>query len=467
MIVLASTTDRVLVTLDAAKTTNDMYCTASWRDITTTGYSPGRTSTITNGTTAVELVPDPGASTQRVIDFINIYNYDTASKTVLIQYDDNGTLYNVWRGLLKTGEAVVYADKLGFMRLDSQGNPIRELPTAGTVNVDIQTFTATGAGTWTKPTVASHGWVPTAVWAVCVGGGGGGGGGGTAATTAVHSGGAGGGGGAYGQGVFTASDLGDTEAVTVGVGGTAGGGGASGASGTDGGAGGVSSFGTTTAIVSAFGGGGGSKGFNAGSAGGGGGGGGTAGVGAVGTTAGGAGGLPLYSEASLAEGGAGGAGGDSVYGGCAEYGGGGGGGHPDPPVTDQILSHAGWSIHGGGGGGVGGSCTTTYFVDALPGGRSGLYYDPDEAPEFQGENNAGKGGAAPTAGGAGSDGTSRHAGGGGGGGGATFTANTAGAVGGAGGIPGGGGGGGGSGCNTSASGAGGAGGRGEVRVYSW
>src|SRR5574343_468794 len=84
---------------------------------------------------------------------------------------------------------------------------------------DVQIFTTTGAGTWTKPSWAKF------VKVVCIGAGGGGGGGGSAAAAAIKMGGAGGGGGARSEAIFSASDLGTTEAISVGTGGTAGTGG--------------------------------------------------------------------------------------------------------------------------------------------------------------------------------------------------------------------------------------------------
>lgn len=87
-------------------------------------------------------------------------------------------------------------------------------------SLNLQTFTATGASTWTKPTNAKY------VLVTLIGGGGGGGGG---ATTNNNAGaGGGGGGGAAASKFFPASILGTTETVTVGNAGSGGGVGADG-----------------------------------------------------------------------------------------------------------------------------------------------------------------------------------------------------------------------------------------------
>lgn len=121
MLALSSTTDSILVDLAGAVTTNQLRCVATWRDITTTGYTPGRSVTLTNNTTAVDLVAPPAASTQRVIDFLSVYNYDTAAATVTLSFDDNGTLYDLTKVTLAAGERLEYADGVGFQVLTSAG----------------------------------------------------------------------------------------------------------------------------------------------------------------------------------------------------------------------------------------------------------------------------------------------------------------------------------------------------------
>lgn len=121
MLVLTETTDTLQVVLAGAITTNQLRCLSSWRDITTSAYTPGRTVTNTNNTTDVNLVGSPAASTQRVVDLINIYNADTASATVTVKFDANGTEYIVWKGALASGETVSYTDAAGFVVLSASG----------------------------------------------------------------------------------------------------------------------------------------------------------------------------------------------------------------------------------------------------------------------------------------------------------------------------------------------------------
>lgn len=121
MIILSETTDRLQIVLGGNVTANQIQCMASWRDVTITTYTPGRALALSNNTTDVNLVGSPDASTQRVIDFISVYNADTVNATVTIKMDANGTDYILWKGTLATGESVQYTDAAGFVSSDTFG----------------------------------------------------------------------------------------------------------------------------------------------------------------------------------------------------------------------------------------------------------------------------------------------------------------------------------------------------------
>lgn len=121
MLILTETTDNLQVVLGGAITTNQLKCVSTWRDITTTAYTPGRTVVSTNNTTDVNLVAAPAASTQRVIDFVNIYNADSAAAQVVIKFDANGTEYILWTATLLTGESVQYVEGAGWQKLSAEG----------------------------------------------------------------------------------------------------------------------------------------------------------------------------------------------------------------------------------------------------------------------------------------------------------------------------------------------------------
>lgn len=318
---------------------------------------------------------------------------------------------------------------------------------------DIQTSVTPGAGVWTKPTT----FTPRFVLVVLYGSGGAGGGGGVQNGAVSRNGGCGGGGGARAERLYLASDLGSTEAFSLGAGGTAGtAGAAGGGAGGTGGIGGNSTFSTGDKQLTACGGGGGCRGDIVLSNGSGGGGGGIGVAGASGSGVGASGGGP--GATATPNGGCGGASlASSTVPNCAEYGGAAGGGHG----SGVAGSPGGCSLFGGAGGGVGGCTTATPALLAASAGGSHVYLGGG------GGGAAGTNGSSPTVGSDGAAATLNAGGTGGGGGGGSITASTAGKAGGVGGAGGGGGGGGGVGNITAAGGAGGVGGDGAIWAITW
>lgn len=114
MIILSETTDNLQIVLAGSVTTNQLQCTTSWRDRTSTTFVAGRTVINTNNTTDVTIAAAPAASTQRVIDFINIYNNDTAAQTLTIKIDANGTEYILYKSVLDSGATLTYVEGKGW-----------------------------------------------------------------------------------------------------------------------------------------------------------------------------------------------------------------------------------------------------------------------------------------------------------------------------------------------------------------
>lgn len=122
MIILTQTTDKIQVTLAGSITTNQLDCFASYRDTTTTSITPGRNGIVTNNTSAVDLVGSPSLSTQRVVEYISVYNNDTTVSTVTISFYDNGTSYELIKTILQYGEKLEYQSGIGFKTVDRFGS---------------------------------------------------------------------------------------------------------------------------------------------------------------------------------------------------------------------------------------------------------------------------------------------------------------------------------------------------------
>lgn len=114
MLILQDANDTLKVVLASAITTNQLPVIASWRDITATTYSPGQSNGATNSTTDVTLVGSPAASTQRVIDYVSIFNADTVAATVTVKLDDNSTQRTITKVTLDVGERLEYAEGKGW-----------------------------------------------------------------------------------------------------------------------------------------------------------------------------------------------------------------------------------------------------------------------------------------------------------------------------------------------------------------
>jgi len=121
MIILSETTDNLQIVLGGAITTNQLQCFTSWRDRTSTTFVAGRTVTNTNSTTDVTLAAAPAASTQRIVDFISVFNNDTVNATVTIKLDANGTEYKLFVTTLATGEKIEYQEGQGFKVFANSG----------------------------------------------------------------------------------------------------------------------------------------------------------------------------------------------------------------------------------------------------------------------------------------------------------------------------------------------------------
>ena len=142
MIILTNTTDKIQVKLGSTVTTTQMRCFASYRDTTTTSIVPERNVLNTNNTTYVDLVGSPAASTQRIIDYISIYNSDSGNETVTISFNDNGTLYELFVTTLAPSEKIEYQEGLGFKVMSNAGSLKTSLnqgnnPASSTLNAVI------------------------------------------------------------------------------------------------------------------------------------------------------------------------------------------------------------------------------------------------------------------------------------------------------------------------------------------
>ena len=122
MLILSTTTDKIQVVLAGNVTTNQLKCYAAYNDTTTASITPGRNVSLTNNTTAVDLVTSPAASTQRVVSYLSVYNTDTANATVTVNLVSSSTNYALYKATLLPGEKLEYQQGDGFKTIDTNGS---------------------------------------------------------------------------------------------------------------------------------------------------------------------------------------------------------------------------------------------------------------------------------------------------------------------------------------------------------
>jgi hypothetical protein len=122
MLFLDTTTRSLEVLLAAAVATNQAVIQAGYVDFTATATTPASSNLLSNGITAVTAVAAPAASTQRQLKILTVYNNDTVSVTVTVQYNDNGTNRILTKTTLAVGDTLQYVDGQGFRVIDTNGN---------------------------------------------------------------------------------------------------------------------------------------------------------------------------------------------------------------------------------------------------------------------------------------------------------------------------------------------------------
>ena len=103
--VLDATTRALKITIDAGAGA-DVQFVATYADSTSTTFTKGSSQGASNGSTAVDVVSAPAASTRRVVKAISFYNANaTDPRTVTFYYDDNGTAYTIAKFTLQAGQS--------------------------------------------------------------------------------------------------------------------------------------------------------------------------------------------------------------------------------------------------------------------------------------------------------------------------------------------------------------------------
>lgn len=145
MIRLTTTTQSLEILLAGAVTTNQLQSTVNFTDVGTT-YTGGSQLAVSNSTAAATICAAPAASTIRDIDYVNIYNSDTAPAVVTIRIN-NASAYTSQRDVtLQVDDCLTYTHASGWSVTDSSGS-VKQVMSGVLLGATISgnlTFTGTG-----------------------------------------------------------------------------------------------------------------------------------------------------------------------------------------------------------------------------------------------------------------------------------------------------------------------------------
>ena len=127
--------------LGEAIATSQCQIYTAHRTVTTSAFTPGNETQTSSGTGNVTIVDDPGAAgTQKIVDYLSVFNADTIAHTVTIQEGTSGTI--LYRGYLLPGELLTYTDSYGW-RIEQSYKPMKSFTVHGDAGANFAMTNAT------------------------------------------------------------------------------------------------------------------------------------------------------------------------------------------------------------------------------------------------------------------------------------------------------------------------------------
>jgi hypothetical protein len=118
---LDTTTDTIELVLAANVTTSQLHYYTSFNVVTSTSLTPSKQFGSSNNTTAVTILSAPSSNQQHQLRYCSIYNCDSASATVTIRLNNNGTFRNLLVVTLLVGEYVQFTYGKGWQCFHANG----------------------------------------------------------------------------------------------------------------------------------------------------------------------------------------------------------------------------------------------------------------------------------------------------------------------------------------------------------
>ena len=125
MLALDAATKSLEIKLAGAITTTELPFVAGFVELDQTLFAlsaSSETDGTTNGGTAVAVVAAPAAGRTRKLNYLSVFNVDTAVAVVTVQINNGGTKRISWKGTLAIGDTLTYVDERGFFVTDANGS---------------------------------------------------------------------------------------------------------------------------------------------------------------------------------------------------------------------------------------------------------------------------------------------------------------------------------------------------------
>lgn len=120
--ILDTPTKSLRIVLGEAKGTLDCDIVSCWGGQTSTGFQPAANDLVSNGTTAVTVVSAPGAGEQRQVNEVRLFNNDTITHNVTLQFDNGGTIRVVEAAAVNAGDEFLYTPSSTNRSIAGAGN---------------------------------------------------------------------------------------------------------------------------------------------------------------------------------------------------------------------------------------------------------------------------------------------------------------------------------------------------------
>jgi hypothetical protein len=142
--ILDNTTRSLEIVLGGAITTNQLPFVVSYIDIEDTTFGVTlviSNNGVTNSTTAVTVVAAPGSNRIRQIKTLSVTNIDTVAATVILNYNDNGTLRRILKVTLAVDDNLIYSNG-EFRVIDVNGREKMYLPGYQPLDASLTAYAA-------------------------------------------------------------------------------------------------------------------------------------------------------------------------------------------------------------------------------------------------------------------------------------------------------------------------------------